>query len=973
MKHLYIILILTIAFFSRSFGQIVTTQPEFATQYDSIVVLFDATQPGATALLNYTGTVYAHTGVTTNLGQWQHVIGNWGNNTTQPALTRIDANHYKLTIGYPRTFYSVTNSSEKILQLSMVFRSADGTKQTNPDIFIDLYEPGLTLVVQNPEVSVQFVDPQRSPAFIKPGETIPIIVKAVELGTKVSNLTLSVDGNLVAQTNTDSLSYNFVYDNYSVGAHNIKIVGVDTAGSIDSTLFMLFSNPVVNNSPMPNGMRPGLNYTSATTATVALFAPHKNFIYLLGDFNDWKVETNYFMNRDSISADSVLWWIDLTLTPAAEYAFQYFVDGKIRTGDPYSEKILDPWNDQYISSTTYPGLKPYPYGKTESIVSIIQTEQPEYQWQAVNYQRPSKEKLVIYELLVRDFSTQRNYQFLIDTLSYLKSLGVNAIELMPIMEFSGNLSWGYNPIYHTAVDKYYGTADKLKEFIDICHQNGIAVILDMVLNQADNLSPLAMLWWDNDNNRPAANNPYLNPVARHPFNVFNDFNHESSATKYFVDRVNEYWLTKFKFDGFRFDLSKGFTQVFTTDVNVWSAYDQSRINILKRMANQIWNVDSNAYVILEHFAANNEEIVLSNYGMMLWGNHNCNYSQATMGYASGSCGTWDFSWISYKNRGWTNPNLVGYMESHDEERLMVKNLAFGNSSGSYNIKDIRVALNRMKLAGVFFFTIPGPKLLWQFGELGYDISIDFNGRTGEKPVRWNYLNDDRRTNLYKVYSALLNLRNNYETFHTTNFNLNVSGSMKRINLYHTSMDAFIIGNFGVTQLSALPNFSRTGWWYDYFSGDSINVTSNTNLTDSVTLAPGDFKIYTTSKLPAPEPGILLDADKIGDQLPVDFNLEQNYPNPFNPSTMIRYAIPNVTLSALSRAESRDEGSRVVLKIYDILGREIKTLVNKEQAYGVYEVIWNGDDELGNKVSTGIYFYRINAGSFVDTKKMMLIK
>ena len=959
MKHLYIILILTLTFFSRSFGQIVTTQPEFATQYDSIVVFFDATQPGAAALLNYTGTIYAHTGVTTNLGQWQHVIGGWGNNTTQPALTRIDANHYKLTIGYPRTFYSVTNSSEKILQLSMVFRSADATKQTNPDIFIDLYEPGLTLVVQNPEVSVQFVDPQRSPAFIMQGETIPIIVKAVELGTKVSTLALSVDGNLVAQTNSDSLTYNFVYGNYSVGAHNIKVIGVDTTGTIDSTSFMMFSNPAINNSPLPVGLRPGLNYTSSTTAALALFAPHKNFMYLLGDFNDWKVETSYFMNRDSISADSVIWWIDLTLTPATEYAFQYLVDGKIRTGDPYSEKVLDPWNDQYISPTTYPGLKPYPYGKTESIVSIIQTEQPEYQWQAVNYQKPPKEKLVIYELLVRDFSTQRNYQFLIDTLSYLKSLGVNAIELMPIMEFSGNLSWGYNPIYHTALDKYYGTADKLKEFIDICHQNGIAVILDMVLNQADNLSPLAMLWWDNVNSRPAVNNPYLNPVARHPFNVFNDFNHESSATKYFVDRVNEYWLTKFKFDGFRFDLSKGFTQNFTTDVNVWSAYDQSRINILKRMANQIWNVDSNAYVILEHFAANNEEIVLSNYGMMLWGNHNCNYSQAAMGYASGSCGSWDFSGISYKNRGWTNPNLVGYMESHDEERLMVKNLAFGNSSGSYNIKDIRVALNRMKLAGAFFFTIPGPKLFWQFGELGYDISINFNGRTGEKPVKWDYLNDDRRTNLYKVYSSLINLRNNYETFHTSNFNLNVSGSMKKINLYHPSMDAFIVGNFGVTQLSSLPNFSRTGWWYDYFSGDSVNVTSNTNLTDSVTLAPGDFKIYTTSKLPTPEPGILLDAEKVGDQIPVEFNLEQNYPNPFNPSTVIRYNIVSPSL--------------VSLKIFDVLGREVKTLVNQEQLSGVYEVNWIGDDELGNKVSTGIYFYRISAGNFINTKKMMLIK
>ena len=453
---------------------------------------------------------------------------------------------------------------------------------------------------------------------------------------------------------------------------------------------------------------------------------------------------------------------------------------------------------------------------------------------------------------------------------------------MPIMEFSGNLSWGYNPIYHAAVDKYYGTANKLKEFIDECHQNGMAVILDMVLNQADNLSPLAMLWWDEANNRPAANNPYLNQTATHPYSVFNDFNHESTATKYFVDRVNEYWLTKFKFDGFRFDLSKGFTQFNSGgNVGLWGQYDQSRINILKRMANKIWDIDDSAYVILEHFADNSEEIVLSNNQMMLWGNHNYDYNEATMGYPS------NFSGISYKNRSWTFPYLIGYMESHDEERLMYKNLTYGNSSSGYNIKNLNVALNRMKLAGAFFFTIPGPKLMWQFGELGYEVSIDYNGRTGEKPVRWNYLSDDRRTNLYKVYQALIKLKTNYDVFSTSNFTMEVSGYMKKINLYHSSMDVFIVGNFGVTQLSTNQNFSRTGWWYDYFSGDSINVS---NLTESITLPPGEFRIYTTTKLPTPEPGILLDVESIDSEVPTAYALEQNYPNPFNPSTQIRYSV-----------------------------------------------------------------------------------
>jgi glycosidase len=953
MKNLFRVFVFVITIYSVSLAQIVTTDPDYPTQYDSIVVYFDATQPGATGLLNYTGTVYAHTGVTTNLGQWQHVIGTWGNNTTQPALTRIDANHYKLVIGYPRTFYSVTSVSEKILQLSMVFRSADATTQTNPDIFIDLYEPGLTLVVQNPEVSVPYGDPQRSPAFVKFGETVPITVNAVELGTQVSLLTLFIDGNQAVQSNTNSLTYNFVHSDFSVGAHTIKIVGVDTTGSVDSTSFMMFSNPAYTNAPLPNGLKQGINYTSTTTATLALYAPQKEFVYLLGDFNDWKVQTNYFLNRHFVNSDSVMWWIDITVSPGTEYAFQYLVDGTIRIGDPYSEKILDPWNDQYIPATTYPNLKPYPAGKTESIVSVLQTAQSEYLWQVTNFQKPAKEKLVIYELLVRDFSAQRNYQFLIDTLSYLKSLGVNAIELMPINEFEGNLSWGYNPSYHTALDKYYGTPDKLKEFIDLCHQNGIAVIFDIVLNHSFGLNPLVKMYFDgyytignNSGIKTTVNNPYFNVTSPNTTYFWGaDFNHVKTATQYYVDNVNRYWLEEFKFDGFRFDFTKGFTNT----PGDGGSYDQSRINILKRMADQIWEYDSTAYVILEHFAPDNEEIVLSNYGMMIWGNHNYDYNEATMGYTS------NFSRISYKARGWTKPYLVGYMESHDEERLMFKNLTYGNSSGSYNIKNLNVALNRMKLAGAFFFTIPGPKMIWQFGELGYDISIDFNGRVGEKPVKWDYLNDDRRTNLYKVYASLTKLKTDYDAFSTDNYVLNVSGFMKKINLYHDSMDVFIVGNFGVTDLSTNQNFSSIGWWYDYFSGDSVHVT---NLTESISLPPGDFKIYTTVKLPTPEPGILLDVESNEFIVPDKYSLEQNFPNPFNPSTKISWQSP--------------VGSWQTLKVYDILGNEVATLLDEYKPAGNYEIEFNSSS-FKHHPSSGVYFYRLQAGDFIQTKKMMLIK
>jgi len=102
--------------------------------------------------------------------------------------------------------------------------------------------------------------------------------------------------------------------------------------------------------------------------------------------------------------------------------------------------------------------------------------------------------------------------------------------------------------------------------------------------------------------------------------------------------------------------------------------------------------------------------------------------------------------------------------------------------------------------------------------------------------------------------------------------------------------------------------------------------------------------------------------------PTEFVLEQNYPNPFNPVTKIKYTIPNVTLSASSRAESRDEGSRVQLKVFDVLGKEVATLVNEEKPAGSYEVDFNA-----NGLSSGAYFYQLKTGSFVQTNKMILLR
>lgn len=933
------ILVFLFAFTALLNAQITWT-PNLANETDSITVLFDASQ-GSRGLFNYTGDVYAHTGVITNLsvngGDWKYVKTEWGVNTPETKLERVSSNIYKIVIKPSvRTFYGVP-SNEQIKQVAFVFRSGvqvngnwlEGKTATGGDIFLPLYSVGL---------SVAFVAPDKFPYFTAVNDTIKI--KAVS--SHSTNLSLYVDNSLVSSTSDSTLNYNYIVP--AIGKKWIKAVATGFSGTKSDSFYYVVNAPVIT-AGLPAGTLDGINYISNTSVVLSLYAPQKQFVYLIGDFNNWEVDPAYMMKR---TPDSVRYWIQVdNLIAQKEYIFQYFVDGSIRIADPYTEKTSDPANDKYISTITYPGLISYPSNKTNEIASVLQTAQTPFQWQVTSYQRPKKTDLVIYELLIRDFLAAHDYKTLADTLNYLKNLGVNVIELMPVMEFEGNESWGYNSSFHLAPDKYYGPKNELKKLIDKAHSMGMVVIMDMVLNHVFGSSPLARLYWDGTNNRPAANNPWLNTIARHPFNVGNDFNHESAATKAYVDRVNKFWITEYNVDGFRFDLSKGFTQVYSgNDVGFWGQYDQSRINLLKRMADQIWLTKPETYVILEHFADNSEEKVLSGYGMMLWGNMNYNYGEASMGYISNS----NFSWGSYKTRDWTDPNLVTYMESHDEERMMFRNITYGRSSGSYNVKDPPTALQRVKLAEAFFYTIPGPKMLWQFGELGYDVSIDFNGRLGNKPIRWNYFTEPERRSLYDVTKALTELKQ-LDVMETTIFNMDVAGAFKRIKLVATSLDVIVIGNFDVVPASGNGEFTRTGYWYNYLRGDSMQVI---NPVAQITLQPGEFHIFTSSRLPKPQITDVEDDHSVSDIK--DFILYNNYPNPFNPSTRISYNLA--------------EASNVRLEVFDALGRKVAELVNIHEAAGMHNINFNSADY---NLSSGMYLYRLTAGSKIFHNKMVLLK
>ena len=600
------------------------------------------------------------------------------------------------------------------------------------------------------------------------------------------------------------------------------------------------TTPTPTSYPLPAAAKEGVVFINGgTSAIITLYAPSKTSVYVIGDFSNWQTLP---ANQLKLAPDNNTWWVQIDgLDPNTEYAYQFMVDGSLKVADPYCEKVLDPMNDSFIGNSVYPALKTYPTGKTTGIVSVMQANKPVYTWKNNSFTRPDKNNLVIYELLIRDFTSEHTYASTLQKLDYLVSLGINAIELMPVTEFEGNISWGYNISYALAPDKYYGTKLALQNFIDECHGKGIAVIMDMVLNHAFGQSPMVQLYFDG--NKPTANSPWFNVDAKHPYNVGYDFNHESAATKSYVKNVVKYWMQQYKIDGFRFDLSKGFTQKTSSDDGGFAAYDASRIAIWKDYNSYIKSIDpNNFYVILEHFADASEERVLADDGMMLWANINYNMNEATMGWLGAS----DFSWAFSSKHGFgKSENLVSYMESHDEERLNFKNITYGNVVAGYSVKDLTTALKREEMAAAFLFAIPGPKMIWQFGELGYDYSIDFNGRLGEKPIKWDYFDDSRRKALYNAYAKFIKLKKNNSIFTTTNTSYNLAGGIKYIKLVSGSNTVMVVGNFDVTSQTANIDFGTNGNWIDAISGTSINLAT-TNY--STVLAPGEYHIYSKQVL-----------------------------------------------------------------------------------------------------------------------------
>lgn len=960
MKRLLLLFLLVCVKYAPA--QLLTWTPAFPLENDPVqqlAITVDATK-GNRGLMNYaaTGDVYVHIGVITNAStsptNWRYVKFNQNFNQPNAQLqaSYVAANKWRFTISGSLKNYFGVPTNETILKIAILFRNGNGSRvqrnEDNSDMYVPVYTNNLQVRIDQPPSQPKYMrvpEPQNWSI----GSTFSFTANS----NTPSELRLFFNGTqITSATTTTSLSASATVTSH--GNQQLIASAFNGSTTVYDTLNIFVSPPTSPVAALPAGVKDGINYEPGdTSVTLVLRAPGKNKASVLGDFTNWQQQVNYIMNK---TPDGKFFWLQVhPLTPGTEYAYQFLVDDSIKIADPYAEKVLDPWNDSYISTFTYPNLKAYPSGQS-GIVSVLQTRAPNYNWSAASFAKPDKRGLVIYELLLRDFVQAHDWKTLRDSLSYFKKLGINAIELMPINEFEGNESWGYNPDFYFAPDKYYGPKNSLKEFIDSAHRNGIAVIMDIALNHSFGLSPMVQLYWDAANSRPAPNNPWYNPVAKHAFNVGYDFNHESGDTKYFVSRVLQHWVQEYKVDGFRFDLSKGFTQKQTCDanggncdVNAWGQYDASRITILKGYYDSLQQKSSGAYAILEHFADNTEEKELASYGMLLWGNLSYNYQEAAMGFVTNS----NLDGGLYTTRGWTVPHLVTYAESHDEERVTYKTLHFGKASGNYNIKDTATALKRMSLDAAFLFTLPGPKMFWQFGELGYDYSINAcpNGtisndcRLANKPIRWDYLTDSRRKAVYDTYSKLINLRFHpwyKEVFVSGTVERSLGGAFKWIKLRSASdsSDMVVVGNFDVEQQYAAVDFPVAGTWYDYLNNTTLSVSGGSP--ETIALQPGEFRVLVNRNV-----------NNIA-VTPV-----QNVPAAVN--RLLVNVFPNPTRNRFTLECHLPQTSPISVRLYNSSGQYLGELFSGLLPQGIRQL------PLSNSgFSAGAYFLRIHTKTEIQT-------
>ncbi|MBW4596764.1 MAG: alpha amylase C-terminal domain-containing protein [Brasilonema angustatum HA4187-MV1] len=541
-----------------------------------------------------------------------------------------------------------------------------------------------------------------------------------------------------------------------------------------------------------------------------LFAPYNEAASLIGSFSDWepismkKGEDGYF--RTTVELED------------GDYKYKFRVQSKSWFFEP----------DQWVDVTD-----PYATdidemsGKDDGVVHIKDGKRvvDTCVWQHDDKHLPANQELVIYELHVGDFSggeddphARGKYKHVVEKLDYLSELGINAVELMPIKEYPGDYSWGYNPRHFFAPESSYGPTSGLKNLVDECHARGIRVIMDGIYNHSESSAPLTQI--DHDY--------WYHHEPRDPDNNWGpEFNYEHydkkleiyPARKFIGDTVR-FWVGEYHLDGIRYDAAR---QIANYDFMHWITEEARNTASMKPF-----------YNIAEHIP---ETTSITNADGPMDGCWHDSFYHCIKDHICGK--TFDLERlkdaIDAKRQGFMGAtNVVNYLTNHDHDRLMVE-------LGNNNIFD-EEAFRRLKLGAAILLTAMGVPMLWMGQEFG-----EYKPNTQESSkIEWGLLGNDLNHSLFEYYKGLIHLRKSNHALYTENVDFIHENPEDKVLAYSRWNDegsrVVVVANFSENFLGEyqVSNFSNNGKWHEWTGNYDVEANDDRITID---IGPYEAKVF----------------------------------------------------------------------------------------------------------------------------------
>ena len=532
------------------------------------------------------------------------------------------------------------------------------------------------------------------------------------------------------------------------------------------------------------------------------------------------------------------------------------------------------------------------------------------------------DRAVAYEIYVKSFSPTGKLSVIKSRLAELKELGVNVIYLRPI--YPGTAIHGYWITDYYDVNPDYGTQSDLKRLVVEAHRAGIKVIMDYVVNHTVDVHPFML-----DALAFGPDSPFHNFYMWNPDGTFHHYytwvnlpsiNFEWQYTQDYLINMAKWWVQKFRLDGFRCDVAHRIEKDRPSGPAFWQRWRRE----LKQIKPDLW--------LLAEAEADDPVY----YDRKFDSAYDYRWFNALRDLCSG-VGQAD-----------ALHRVVQFYESPGFPPYAVPKRSLEDFDGGRFIAQYSVA--QVKAAAAVLLTSPGVPMIYAGQEVGE--------KSDRGLVHWS-----DPEGLRDFYKTLVHIRRDNPAISTGRYRpVSVDNGLVYAMMRSDAADSFVVvANFNNKVVDATltldmfaipPDTTFQLYMNDLLTGISTPFKPY-RVFARLQLQPYEVRIMHIASVPT--------EIKSRGEMPYRFELFQNFPNPFNPVTEIRFSIGG------SKPET------VKLQVYNILGQRVRTLVDQKREPGMHKVIWDGRNEAGVALGSGMYIITMITGQFKATRKMLLLR